>query len=166
MKRAAPTRYPKKNDSASAESSSSKRKGFSTTVTPSDDGRRRITKSKAVDLERRPAPPETTQESRPQSALLASMLEDVRRRASARDNIEDLNTRDFEQDFYDTNAGGYDDDYVPTNNDDGVDVEATGEAMCGVNEEGQVIQLTEEDGRRTRHFASVSLPPFREVKIL
>lgn len=153
MKRATATRYPKKID----DTSSSNRKGFSSTVSLSNDGRRMIAKSKAVELLPKPPPPGPSHESIPQSDLLATMLEDVRRRtqASQADEGFHLDARELERDFYETNAGGYDDDYVATNNDNEIDVEA-GETICGVNEDGQVIQLTEEDGRKARHFASVS----------
>lgn len=164
MRPAKLTRYHKKNAEHAESSHSGARQGTSTTLDISDDRRRLVSKTKPVNLPTKksePTPPV------PPSSVLNEALNRVRQTHRAFGSTpEDYEAHllELERDFYDTNTGGFDDDYVETNIDgeeEFLPSMASPNNVCGLDEQGSVVQLTEEDGRKARNFASVSTTGFR-----
>lgn len=169
MKRATTSRYAGKEAERQAELAGSKRRGASSTMSLSTDHRRLMSHTKSVELGAKKAMPLPT--TAPPS-VLDSVLSRLRRQPSADPDSGNAfefgaNLHQFERDFYDSNTGGFDDDYVETNarEDDeaggggvpaGVESASDPDAVCGLDEEGEVVYLTDEDARKARNFASVS----------
>lgn len=135
------------------------RRGTSTTLNQSADGRRLVAKTRAVELTaKKPIP-----NAPPPSALLDSTLNRVTLARRTSDGTRSFGTdfANLDYDFYDTNTGGFDDDYVDTNVDlegqDGLPESALAETVCGIDERGVVVHLTDDDARKARYFASVRM---------
>lgn len=155
MRPAKHTRYANKDLEASQ---SSARRGTSTTLNLSEDRRRLVSKTKPVNLPTKKATPAPT----PSSSILNAALNRVRqtRRDSSTANDDyGAYLLDLERDFYDTNSGGFDDDYVETNVDGeegGVPVAPSTVNVCDLDDQGAVMSITGEDAHKARNFAAVS----------
>lgn len=125
-----------------------------------------MAKTRPVELTaKRPTPNLTA----PPSALLDSALSKatLARRTSDGTRSFGADFSNLDYDFYDTNTGGFDDDYVDTNVDleeeDGLPAPPPAEQFCGINEQGTVIYLTDDDARKARNFASVRIFPPNQI---
>lgn len=143
---------------------------MSSTMSTSLDGRRMHSRTKHVSLD--PKAPSSSTSRRPQhppSSVLTSALRNLPRQpfGNLTDNEFgfDPDLDPFDRDFYDTNTGGFDDDYVETNLDKEDEGEVDGdvvvvpdeqETVCGVDEQGVVVHLSDGDACKSRSFASVS----------
>lgn len=123
-----------------------------------------MSNSKSIQL----AIPKASSSTLSRSALLDSMLKNLPRQTSRHSNTLDdflfgANLAEFERDFYGTNAGRFDDDYVDTNEylevgagDEGDGAERQdAERLVGLDEDGRVIHLTDDDLRKPRNFSAV-----------
>lgn len=128
------------------------------------------TKRVALDSQ---APSTSRRPAHPPSSVLNAALRNLPRQPfkGLNNNVDgfDIDSDPFDRDFYDTNIGGFDDDYVETKldredeagRDNGVAaVHGEEETVCGVDEQGVVVHLTDEDARKSRYFTSVRRIPF------
>lgn len=169
MQPARSTRYAGDDVEEMIESAKNKRKGTSSTISTSSDGRRMHSKTKRVSLDpKAPSASGSRRPHHPPSSVLTAALRKLPRQPfnNINDNTFDfdLDLDPFDRDFYDNNTGGFDDDYVETNLDkeDEGEVDGSGavapneeETVCGVDDQGVVVHLSDVDVRKSRSFASV-----------